>query len=74
MLLDRMMPDPKSMPCHDAATDINPPVPAESAEGCTASCRSAARRAWMRERYFRKRKDGRYALLPNSRSRVTFRT
>ncbi len=72
MLLDRMMPDPKACPVTMLATDINPQFLRKAAEGVYGEWSFRGTPGWMRERYFRKRKDGRYALLPHIRSRVTF--
>jgi chemotaxis protein methyltransferase CheR len=54
------------------ASDINPLFLRRAAAGIYSewSFRSAPR--WVKERYFRKLKDGRYELLPEIRKRVTF--
>jgi len=72
MLLDRMIPDPKACPVTMLATDINPQFLQKAAEGVYGEWSFRGTPGWMRERYFRKRRDGRYALLPQIRNRVTF--
>lgn len=72
MLLDKQIPDPKACNLTLLATDINPRFLRKAAQGVYGEWSFRGTPGWMRERYFRKRKDGRYALLPQIRSRVTF--
>lgn len=72
MLLDRMIPDPGTCPVTMLATDINPRFLRKAAEGVYGEWSFRGTPGWMRERYFRKRRDGRFELLPHIRSRVTF--
>ena len=72
MLLDRMIPDPKACPVTMLATDINPQFLRKAAEGVYGEWSFRGTPAWVRERDFRKRRDGHFELLPQIRSRVTF--
>ena len=72
MLLDQQIPDPKACNLTLLATDINPRFLRKAAQGVYGEWSFRGTPGWMRERYFRKRRDGRYALLPQIRRRVTF--
>lgn len=72
MLLDRMIPDPTAYPVTLLATDINPKFLRKAAEGVYGEWSFRGTPAWVRERYFRKKGDARFELLPKIRSRVTF--
>jgi chemotaxis protein methyltransferase CheR len=72
MLLDQHIPAPVANNLSLLATDINPRFLSKAAQGVYGEWSFRSTPGWMKERYFRKRKDGRYALLPQIRNRVTF--
>ena len=72
MLLDRLIPDPGEWNVTILATDINPRFLRKAAEGVYGEWSFRDTPAWIRERYFKKRKDGRFELSPHIRKRVTF--
>ena len=72
MLLDRMVPDPGACPVTMLATDINPRFLRKAAENVYGEWSFRGTPGWMKERYFRKRRDGRFEMLPRIRSKVTF--
>ncbi len=72
MLLDSLIPDAKGWNVTVLATDINPQFLRKASEGVYGEWSFRSTPAWIRERYFKKRKDGRFELHPQIRSRVTF--
>ncbi|MHB0916329.1 MAG: CheR family methyltransferase [Thiobacillus sp.] len=72
MLLDRLIPDHETWHVTLLATDINPLFLRKAAEGEYADWSFRATPDWMRERYFKRKRDGRYALHPRIRKKVTF--
>ena len=72
MLLDGLIPDARAWNITILATDINPQFLRKAAEGVYGEWSFRGTPAWMRERYFRKRNDGRFELHPEIRSRVSF--
>lgn len=72
MLLDRLIPDHEAWNVTLLATDINPAFLRKAAEGEYGDWSFRATPAWVRERYFKRKRDGRYALHPRIRKRVTF--
>ncbi|MDO8680797.1 MAG: CheR family methyltransferase [Acidobacteriota bacterium] len=72
MLLDRLLPDQRDWNISILATDINPQFLRKAAEGVYGEWSFRDTPAWVRERYFKKRKDGRFEVLPHIRKRVTF--
>lgn len=72
MLLDRLIPDPETWNVTILATDINPGFLRKAAEGVYGEWSFRGTPEWVRQRYFRKTKDGRLQLQPHIRARVTF--
>lgn len=72
MLLDGLIPDAGAWNVTILATDINPQFLRKAAEGVYGEWSFRGTPAWVRERYFSKRKDGRFELHPRIRSRVSF--
>jgi chemotaxis protein methyltransferase CheR len=72
MLLDRLIPDLRRWDVTILATDINPRFLRQAAQGAYSEWSFRDTPAWVRERYFRKRRDGRYEIHPRIRGMVTF--
>lgn len=72
MILDRVIPDPKTCPVTILATDINPQFLRKAAEGVYGEWSFRGTPGWVRERYFRTKGGARFELLPQIRNRVTF--
>ena len=72
MLLDRLIPDAVKRNFTILATDINPRFLRKAAEGVYSDWSFRETPAWIRERYFNRRKDGRFEIKPHIRKRVTF--
>ncbi len=72
MLLDRLIPDPGEWNVTLLATDINPRFLGKAAEGAYGAWSFRGTPDWIRERYFKTRRDGRFELDPRIRKRVTF--
>ena len=72
MLLDRLIPDQKSWNITLLATDINPRFLRKAAEGVYGEWSFRETPEWMRARYFKRRKDGRFELSAHIRRKVTF--
>ena len=72
MLLDRLIPEHEAWNVTLLATDINPLFLRKATEGEYGDWSFRATPVWMRERYFKRKRDGRYALLPCIRKKVTF--
>lgn len=72
MLLDRLIPDHEAWHVTLLATDINPLFLRKAAEGEYGDWSFRATPDWIRERYFKRKRDGRYALHPRIRKKVTF--
>ena len=72
MLLDRLIPDAEAWNVTILATDINPRFLRKAAEGVYGEWSFRDTPGWVRERYFKKRRDGRFELQPRIRKRVTF--
>jgi len=72
MLLDKLVPDPEKWSITILATDINPQFLRKAAEGVYGEWSFRDTPAWIRERYFKRRKDGRFEIKPHLRKRVTF--
>lgn len=72
MLLDRLIPDIDEWNVTILATDINPRFLRRATEGVYSEWSFRDTPAWIRERYFTRRHDGRYELQPRIRRRVTF--
>lgn len=72
MLLDRLIPDLKEWNVSILATDINSESLRKAAQGVYGKWSFRAAPAWLRERYFKRRRDGRFEIRPHIRKRVTF--
>lgn len=72
MLLDRLIPYPKEWNVTILATDINPAFLRKAAEGVFGEWSFRETPDWVRERYFKRTKNGRFEILPHIRKRVTF--
>ena len=72
MLLDRLIPDLEKWNLTILATDINPRFLRKAARGIYGAWSFRDAPAWLRERYFNKRKDGRYEIQPRIRRMVSF--
>ena len=72
MLMDRLVPDAKAWNITILATDINPRFLRTAAEGVYGEWSFRGTPEWVRERYFKRRKDGRLELHAHIRNRVRF--
>jgi len=72
ILLDRLIPDFGEWHVTVLATDINPRFLRKAAEGVYSEWSFRDTPSWIRDRYFTRRRDGRYELQPRIRGRVTF--
>lgn len=72
MLLDGLIADDAGWNVTILATDINPQFLRKAAEGVYGEWSFRGTPAWIRDRYFKQRKDGRFELHSQIRSRVRF--
>lgn len=72
MLLDRLIPDIEEWNITILATDINPEFLRKAAEGVYGDWSFRGTPAWLRDRYFRRKKNGRFEIRSPLRKRVTF--
>lgn len=72
MLLDGLIADPKIWNITILATDFNPQFLRKAAQGIYGEWSFRDAPGWLRERYFTKKKDGRFEILPHIRKMVTF--
>jgi chemotaxis protein methyltransferase CheR len=72
MLLERLIPDTEEWNITILATDINPAFLRKAAEGVYGDWSFRGTPAWLRDRYFRRKKTGRFEIRPPLRKRVTF--
>jgi len=72
MLLERLIPDQRGWNITILATDINPKFLRKAAEGVYGEWSFRGAPAWLRERYFKKRRDGRFEIVPHLKRKVTF--
>jgi len=72
MLLDRLIPDQTAWTITLLATDINPRFLRKAAEGVYGEWSFRETPEWIRTRYFKQRKDGRFELSAHIRRKVTF--
>jgi chemotaxis protein methyltransferase CheR len=72
MLLDRLIPDLEEWNITILATDINPEFLRKAAEGVYGEWSFRGTPAWLRERYFRRKNNRRFEILPPLRKRVMF--
>lgn len=72
VLLDRLIPDFEKWNVTILATDINPEFLRKAADGVYGEWSFRDAPAWLRERYFRKLKNGHFEIDRRIRKRVTF--
>lgn len=72
MILDGLIADDAGWKVTILATDINPHFLRKAALGIYGDWSFRGTPTWIRERYFKRRKDGRFELHAAIRSRVTF--
>lgn len=72
MLLDRLMPDSGALDISILATDITPQFLQKAADGLFNEWSFRGTPTWIRDRYFKKRKDGRFELAQKIRDKVAF--
>lgn len=72
ILLDRLIPDQASWNITLLATDINPQFLRKAAEGTYSEWSFRRTPAWIKARYFKQRKDGRFELSAHIRNKVAF--
>jgi chemotaxis protein methyltransferase CheR len=72
MLLDRLIGHSGKWNVAILATDINPVFLQKAAEGLYSEWSFRDTPAWIKERYFKRRKKGQFEILPHIRKRVTF--
>ncbi len=72
MLLDRLIPDQTAWNITLLATDINPRFLRKAAEGVYGEWSFRDTPEWIRTRYFKRRKDGRFELSAHIKRKVTF--
>ena len=72
MLLDRLIPRPEEWNVTILATDINPEFLRKAAEGVYGEWSFRDTPAWLRERYFQRKRAGCFEIDERLRRRVTF--
>lgn len=72
MILDRVIPDAKAWNVSLLATDINPNFLRKAAQGVYGEWSFRDVPSWIRERHFKKKRDGRFELQPRLRKKVVF--
>lgn len=72
MILDRLIPEGEGWNVTILGTDINPRFLRKASEAIYGEWSFRSTPGWIRERYFRKRRDGSFELSPAIRNRVTF--
>ena len=72
MLLDRLFQHDGEWNATILATDINPAFLDKAAEGLYSEWSFRATPDWIKERYFKRKKNGLFEILPHIRKRVTF--
>jgi chemotaxis protein methyltransferase CheR len=72
ILLDRLIQNTGEPNATILATDINPIFLEKAAKGVYSEWSFRGTAAWIKERYFKPRKDGQFEILPNIRKQVTF--
>ena len=72
MLLDRLFQNDGEWNVTILATDINPAFLDKAAEGLYSEWAFRATPDWVKERYFKQKKNGLFEILPHIRKRVTF--
>lgn len=72
MLLDRLIRHSGEWNATILATDINPIFLQKAAEGLYSEWSFRNTPLWVKERYFQRRRNGKFEILPHIRKRVTF--
>ncbi|PTR14778.1 CheR-type MCP methyltransferase [Nitrosospira sp. Nsp2] len=72
ILLDRLSQHTADANATILATDINPAFLEKAAKGLYGEWSFRATPPWIKERYFKRRKNGQFEILPHIRKRVTF--
>jgi chemotaxis protein methyltransferase CheR len=72
ILIDRMIPDLKDWNITILATDINPRFLQKASHGLYNEWSFRATPSWIKERYFKKRKEGVWEILHEIKKSVTF--
>ncbi len=72
MMLDRLIPPAEEWNATILATDINPIFLQKAAAGIYSEWSFRETPGWLRERYFKRKKNGQFEILPHIRKRVTF--
>ena len=72
MLIARLLPDREDWRVTILATDINPRFLQKAAAGVFAEWSFRDVPAWLKDRYFTKTENGRFAILPHVKEMVTF--
>lgn len=72
MILDRLIRPSAEWNATILATDINPAFLQKATDGLYNDWSFRDAPAWMKGRYFKKRKNGQFEILPDIRKRVTF--
>jgi chemotaxis protein methyltransferase CheR len=72
ILLDRLIPELKDWDITILATDFNPKFLRKAAQGVYGEWSFRYAPAWLRERYFVKRPDGSFEILPRIKKMVMF--
>ncbi len=72
ILLDRLSQHTADTATTILATDINPVFLEKAAKGLYSEWSFRSTPAWIKERYFKRRKNGQFEIVPHIRKRVTF--
>jgi len=70
--LHRLLPVPEDWRITILATDINPGILRRAMAGVYGGWSFRSLPKWMKEKYFHRKKDGRFGILPEIRKMVTF--
>ncbi|OOG57983.1 CheR family methyltransferase [Polaromonas sp. C04] len=72
MLLHQLLPDPRDWQVSIMATDINPHFLRKATAGSYSEWSFRNAPPWLKQRYFKRTAEGRYAIIPEIRKLVTF--
>lgn len=72
ILLNKILPDLEDWNITILATDLNPKFLKKASEGIYTEWSFRDTQPWVREKYFHKKRDGRFALLPQIKKMVAF--
>lgn len=72
ILISRVVSDLRDRNITILATDINPTFLRKASEGVYSEWSFRDTPSWIKERYFKKREDGRFEILPHYKEMVTF--